>query len=260
MFVNQKGPPFYIFRHCTTFSERKNFSKIPSFFPKTMFCAFWALDIALTLDVLVLFVRPQTSSCMCHFLQKLLKLLRPSPANAILVQRVPPFIFYLFYVTYKTGRDQCVPPFNFFRHCANIFWKIFFDFSKESLPVFWYFATECMLINPKGSPLFIFRHSATFFERKKYEVFFKKSFFCSQSAKKVIRQSHRAWKAHFGCLETVFKAFHEYVLGIFKKTLRFLSLRYSADFRRSRLVLISSRCDQIKEVSDATKFLFSLFK
>ena len=37
----------------------------------------------------------------------------------------PPFIFYLFYVTYKTGRDQRVPPFNFFRHCAKFFSKIF---------------------------------------------------------------------------------------------------------------------------------------
>ena len=59
------------------------------------------------------FVRPQSSSRMYHFLQKLIRLLRPSQANRNLVQRVPPFIFYLFYVTYKTGRDQRVPPFNF---------------------------------------------------------------------------------------------------------------------------------------------------
>ena len=50
-----------------------------------------------------------------------------------------------------------------------------------------------MLINPKGSPFYIFRYFATFFERKKiqkFQVFFK----------------------------------------------RFLSVRYSANFRRSRLV------------------------
>ena len=34
MFINQKGSPFYIFRHCATFSEREKFSKISSFFPK----------------------------------------------------------------------------------------------------------------------------------------------------------------------------------------------------------------------------------
>ena len=50
----KKGPLFYIFRHCATFSESKIFSKISSFFPKKMFCAFWALDIAPTLDVPVL--------------------------------------------------------------------------------------------------------------------------------------------------------------------------------------------------------------
>ena len=42
------------------------------------------------------FVRPQTSSRMYHFLQKLIKLLRPSPANANLVQRVPlPFLTFI---------------------------------------------------------------------------------------------------------------------------------------------------------------------
>ena len=77
------------------------------------------------------FVRPQSSSRMYHFLQKLISSLRPSSTNANLLQRVPPFVFYLFYVTYKTGRLQRVPPFNFFRHCANFFSKIF-NVSKES--------------------------------------------------------------------------------------------------------------------------------
>ena len=72
-----------------------------------------------------------------------------------------------------------------------------------------------------------------FFSKKIFKKIFK-NFFCFQS-RKVIFQSYRAWKAHFGCLESVFKAFHEYILGIFRK-LSFLSLRYSADFRRSRLV------------------------
>ena len=69
------------------------------------------------------FVRPQSSSRMYHFLQKLISSLRPSSTNANLLQRVPPFVFYLFYVTYKTGRLQRVPPFNFFRHCANFFFR-----------------------------------------------------------------------------------------------------------------------------------------
>ena len=114
---------------------------------------------------------------MYHFLQKLISSLRPSSTNANLLQRVPPFVFYLFYVTYKTGRLQRVPPFNFFRHCANFFSKIF-NVSKESpLRIFSYFATESMLMNPKGSPFFIFRHYATFsvfFSKKNFKKFFKK--------------------------------------------------------------------------------------
>ena len=82
------------------------------------------------------FVRPQSSSRMYHFLQKLISSLRPSSTNANLLQRVPPFVFYPFYVTYKTGRLQRVPPFNFFRHCAIFFRK--FLMSQKS-PPFGYF-------------------------------------------------------------------------------------------------------------------------
>ena len=102
------------------------------------------------------FVRPQSSSRMYHFLQKLISSLRPSSTNANVLQRVSPFVFYLFYVTYKTGRLQRVPPFNFFRHCANFVSKIF-SFSKETpLRIFLYFATESMLMNPKGPPFSFF--------------------------------------------------------------------------------------------------------
>ena len=42
-------------------------------------------------------------------------------------------------------------------------------------------------------------------------------FYFVPSREPVIFQSYRAWKSHFGCLESVFKAFHEYVLSIFRK-------------------------------------------
>ena len=128
------------------------------------------------------------------------------------MQRVPPFIFYLFYVTYKIGRDQKVP-------LSIFFGTKIFKVSKESpLRVFWYFATECMLMNPKGSPLFIFRHYATFSKFFFKKITFSKSFSnFVPSRETVIFQSYRAWKAPFGCLESVFKAFHEYVLSIFRK-------------------------------------------
>ena len=63
VFINQKGPPFYIFRHCATFSERNFFLENFKFFSKKkMFCAFWALDIAPTWDVPLLFVIPRSRS------------------------------------------------------------------------------------------------------------------------------------------------------------------------------------------------------
>ena len=73
-----------------------------------------------------------------------------------------------------------VPPFDFFRHCATFFEKFLMPQKSPPFESFLYFATECMLINPKGPPFYNF------------------------------------------------------------KNLRFLSLRYSADFRRSRLVDVTS--------------------
>ena len=115
---------------------------------------------------------------MYHFLQKLIRLLRPSQANGNLIQRVPPFIFYLFYVTYKTGRDQRVPPFNFFSALCEIFFENFLRSQKSPPFEFFDILQQNVLMNPKGSPLFIFRHYATF------SKFFQKNFqilFCSQS-------------------------------------------------------------------------------
>ena len=72
--------------------------------------------------------------------------------------------------------------------------------------------------------------------RKKLHIAERLALFVSSWGKMVF-ESYREWKAPFGCLETVFWAFHESVEAYFKK-LRFLSLRYSADFRRSRLFFL----------------------
>ena len=55
MLLNPKGSPLLHFRHYATFSERKESKKF-KFFSKKVFCAFWALDIAPTLNVPVLFI------------------------------------------------------------------------------------------------------------------------------------------------------------------------------------------------------------
>ena len=59
------------------------------------------------------------------------------------------------------------------------------------------------------------RHFRSFFKKKFFKKIFK--FYFVPSRETVIFQSYRAWKAHFGCLQSVFKAFHEYVLSIFRK-------------------------------------------
>ena len=146
------------------------------------------------------FVRSQSSSRMYHFLQKLISSLRPSSINANLLQRVPPLVFYLFYVTYKTGRLQRVPPFNFFFGTVRIFFSKIFNISKVPPSDFLIFCNRQYVNESQRVPLFIFRHYATFskfFFRKNFfkKIFFKKFFkiifFCVQSGK-VIFQLYRA--------------------------------------------------------------------
>ena len=55
VFINQKGSPLLHFSTLCDIFRKKFFSKISSFFPNFKFCAFWALDIAPTWDVPVLF-------------------------------------------------------------------------------------------------------------------------------------------------------------------------------------------------------------
>ena len=91
------------------------------------------------------------------------------------------------------------PPTRFFFGIVRLFSKIFNVSEESPFRVFWYFATEYMLIKPKGS-LFTF----------------------------------------FGTLRHFLKEKKSKISSFFQKSLRFLSLRYSADFRRSRLVVSSS--------------------
>ena len=124
---------------------------------------------------------------MYHFLQKLISSLRPSSTNANLLQRVPPFVFYLFYVTYKTGRLQRVPPFIFFCTVQRVPPSDFLIFCNRK------YVNESQRVPP-------FHFSAlcdvfkVFFKKKFFKKNFRKNFqnfFCFQSGK-VIFQSYRA--------------------------------------------------------------------
>ena len=84
---------------------------------------------------LFFFVRPQ-NVCVVDTFYRTTKSTEPaSEITSELLQRVPPFVYSIFNVRYKTGRDYRVPPLNFFRHCATFF-RIFFCRQTVPLQVF----------------------------------------------------------------------------------------------------------------------------
>ena len=149
-----------------------------------MLCAFWALDIAPTLDVLVLFFfRRHISHWSVHFLGTFLKPPKAKSGQGKRSAKGPPFIFYFFKETYKTGRafgffsalrlfskifkcPQRVPASSSLVFC-NIFFRFFFGtmrhFSKENQS----------RICGKGVGLSLFPSDSLSFES--YEQFLRKS-------------------------------------------------------------------------------------
>ena len=114
---------------------------------------------------------------------KLLKLLPQGQARSAEISAKGSPLSFFTILTQPTKPDETKgsPLSIFFRHCATFF-ENFFNVSKESpFRVFWYFATEYMLIKPKGSPFYIFWYYATFSERniQKFQVFFKKKVICA---------------------------------------------------------------------------------
>ena len=128
------------------------------------------------------------------------------------------------------------PPFNFFRHCPTFFRKK----NSQSVPpsIFSMFCDIWMLENPKGPPFSFFRHCD----------FFSNLFFTKRSPLRRFRYfatecifMNLKWSLlHFSALLRHFskeKNFEIFKFFSKKNVLRFFSLRYSADFRLSRLVV-----------------------
>ena len=200
LLINPEGSPLLHFSALCDFFWKKNFFQKFQFFSKKSVLRFLSLrygaDFRRSRLVSSSDYYPHTDrSTFYNSAQSTWGQVRP---RQTLLQRVPPFIFYFFKETYKTGRAQRVPPLDFFRNCATFFRKFFNVPKGFPLWVFWYFATECLLINPEGSPLLHFSALCDFF-----------------------------WKKNF---------FQKYQFFSKKNVLRSLSLRYGADFRRSRLV------------------------
>ena len=129
------------------------------------------------------FVRPQ-NVCVVDTFYGTTKSTEPaSGITSELLQRVPPFVYSIFYVRYKTGRDYRVPPLNFFRHCATFFSNFLLSPNGPPFKFFDILQQTEVSKSSKGSPFLVFRHCETvskfsFFVFSK--VFSKKfpNFFC----------------------------------------------------------------------------------
>ena len=130
--------------------------------------------------------------------------------------------------------------FNFFRHCATFFWK-FFCRQRVPLQVFWYFATTCLKLKFQKAqmvPPFWFFGTMRLFQKSHFSFFlenFPKNFLNFLNVSKgspfnffdILQQTGFSKSRKGSPLTNI-------------KNCAFLSLRYSADFRRSRLVFFSS--------------------
>ena len=92
------------------------------------------------------------------------KFTQVSSTNANLLQRVPPFVFYLFYVTYKTGRLQRVPPFNFFSALCEFFFRKFLIMQKSPPSDFLIFCNKKYVNESQRVPPFHFSALCDVFE------------------------------------------------------------------------------------------------
>ena len=180
MLIKPKGSPLLHFSALCDIFWKKRIQKIHL----KKICPFWALDIAPTLDVPVLFfLQASILTLIGPLFRNKPETTKPPKAKSRQGKLSPkgPLSFFTFSgKPTKPDVPKGSPLWIFFRHCATFFRK-FFNVSKESpFRVLWYFATEYMLIKPKGSPFYIFQHYATFSERKEFKKFiFYKKIFCA---------------------------------------------------------------------------------
>ena len=120
--------------------------------------------------------------------------------------------------------------------------------SQKSPPSsFWIFCNRMYVNESQRVPPFHFSALCDIFRKKKYQVFSKKNF-CSQLGKKLF-PSHIEHERHtLGVSKVISKLFMN-TSWAYLNNLRFLSLRYSADSRRSRLVTCLRKRSQFSKYS-----------
>ena len=106
-------------------------------------------------------------------------------------------------------------------------------------PPFHFLLFQGNIQNRRVPPLDFFRNCATFFSK----IFFSNFFFRKQNGMFVNKSRRVPPFTFFGTMRLLLKEifFQKFQFFSKKSVLRFLSLRYGADFRRSRLVLQKSR-------------------
>ena len=108
------------------------------------------------------FVRPQ-NVCVVDTFYRTTKSTEPaSGITSELLQRVPPFVYSIFNVKYKNGRDYRVPPLNFFRHCATFFSNFLLSPNGPPFKFFDILQQTEVSKSPKSPPFLLFRHCETF--------------------------------------------------------------------------------------------------
>ena len=102
------------------------------------------------------FVRPQ-NVCVVDTFSRTTKSTEPaSGITSELLQRVLPFVYSIFNVRYKTGRDYRVPPLNFFG-TVGLFFRIF-SCRQTVLPSSFFDILQQTEVSksPKGPPFLVF--------------------------------------------------------------------------------------------------------
>ena len=130
------------------------------------------------------FVRPQ-NVCVVDTFYRTTKSTEPaSGITSELLQRVPLFVYSIFNVRYKTGRDYRVPPLNFF-DTVRLFFRIFFVAKRSPFKFFDILQQTEVSKSPKGPRFLVFRHCETFkiliFRFFEFLKKFFKFFFCHQT-------------------------------------------------------------------------------
>ena len=131
------------------------------------------------------FVRPQ-NVCVVDTFYRTTKSTEPaSGITSELLQRVPPFVYSIFNLRFKTGRDYRVPPLNFFG-TVRLFFRIFFCRQTVLPSSFLIFCSKLKFQKAQRVPLSSFRHCETvskfsFFVFLNFFQKIFKVFFCRQT-------------------------------------------------------------------------------